>query len=123
MKVLLDSNFLLIPGKFKVDVFKEMRIFGRPEPFTLDLVVKELEKIAKEGGRDSKNAHMGLFLLDSRGVQILKTKGRNTDKELERIAKQEGYVVCTQDRALIKILRKAGVRVISLRQRKYLVRF
>jgi len=44
MKLILDANFLIIPGKFKVDVFKELRMFGNPEPFTLDLVVKELVK-------------------------------------------------------------------------------
>ncbi len=122
MKILMDSNFLLIPGRFKVDVFKELQLFGRPEPHTLDLVVKELEEIAKKPGRDAKHAHMGLFLLDSREVNIIKTKGRNADREIERVAKEEGFIVCTQDRELIKRLRKKGVRVISLRQRKYLVR-
>lgn len=122
MKVLLDSNFLLIPGRFRVDVFKELQLFGRPEPYTLDLVVKEIEGIAKKPGRDAKYAHMGLFLLDSKGVNIIKTKARNTDREIERIAKEEGFIVCTQDRELIKRLRKKGVRIISLRQRKYLVK-
>jgi len=122
MKVLLDSNFLLIPGKFRVDVFREMRVFGKPEPHTLDLVIKELEEIAKKQGRDARYAHLGLFLIDSRGVNIIKAKGRNTDREIEKVAKEGGFIVCTQDRELIKKLRKKGIRVISLRQRKYLVK-
>lgn len=123
MKVLLDANFFLIPGKFKVDVFREMRIFGRPEPCTIDLVVREVEKIAKEGGRDSKHAHLGLFLIDKEGVEIIKARGRDADKAIEKVAKEQKLVVCTQDRALAKRLRKDGVKVISLRQRKYLVKF
>ncbi len=123
MKVLLDANFLLIPGKFKVDVFREMQMFGRPEPYTLDLVVKELGEIARKGGRDSRHAHMGLFLIDSRGVEILKSaRGKGTDREIERIANEGGFMVCTQDRELIKRLRKKGIGVISLRQGKYLVK-
>ena len=122
MKVLMDANFLMIPGKFRVDVFSEMRMFGKPEPYTLDLVVKELEKIARSGGQDSKHAHMGLFLLDSRGVETIKSRGKDTDGEIERIAKEGRFVVCTQDRALISRLRKKRVGVISLRQRKYLVK-
>ena len=122
MKVLLDSNFLLIPSKFRVDVFKELEIFGKPEPYTLDLVVREMEKIATKKGQDSRHAHMGLFLIDSKGVEIIKAKGRNTDNELERIGKEGGFIVCTQDRELIKRLRKKGIGVISLRQSKYLVK-
>jgi rRNA-processing protein FCF1 len=44
MKFLLDANFLMIPGKFRVDVFKELEKFGKPDLYTLDLVVKELSK-------------------------------------------------------------------------------
>lgn len=123
MKVLMDANFLLIPGKFRVDVFEDMKIFGNPEFFTLDKVVKEIEKIAKGGGRDSKHAHMALFLIDSKGINVVKSKPRKrTDDELQRIAKEGGFIVCTQDRDLIKRLRKKSVEVISLRQRKYLVK-
>jgi len=123
MKVLMDANFLLIPGKFKVDVFEEIKVFGNPEFFTLDKVVKEIEKIAKEGGRDSKHAHMALFFIDSKGVNVVKSKPRKrTDDELLRIAKEGDFIVCTQDRELIKKLRKKSVEVISLRQRKYLVK-
>lgn len=122
MRVLLDANFLMIPGKFKVDVFRELQMFGRPELFTLDKVVKELEKIARDRSQDSTHARMGLFLIDSRGINIVRSRSGSTDKELGRIGKDGDYTVCTQDRALIKILRKMGVKVISLRQRKYLVR-
>jgi rRNA-processing protein FCF1 len=122
MKVLLDSNFLMVPGKFRVDIFREMEMFGKPEPHTLNLVVKELEKIAGRKGNDSRHAHMGLFLLDSKGVKVIKARGRNTDREIERLAREQGFVVCTQDRELIKRLRKEKVGVISLRQGKYLVK-
>ena len=122
MKVLLDANFLMIPGKFKVDVFQELQMFGRPELFTLDKVIKELEKIARDRSQDSMHARMGLFLVDSKGISVIKSKSGSTDKELGRIAKAGDYVVCTQDRELIKILRKMSVKVISLRQRKYLIR-
>jgi rRNA-processing protein FCF1 len=122
MKVLIDANFLLIPGKFKVDIFQELQMFGKPELFILDKVVKELEGIAKKPGQDSRHAHMGLFLIDSKGIDIIKSGRYSTDKEIERIAKKGDFIVCTQDRALIKNLRKKGIGVISLRQRKYLVK-
>jgi rRNA-processing protein FCF1 len=122
MKVLMDANFLMIPGMFKVDVFREMQMFGNPEPYTLDLVVKELESVARARGQDSRHAHMGLFLLDSKGVKVIKARGSDTDSEIQRIAKEGNFVVCTQDRELIKKLRKKGTGIITLRQMKYLIK-
>ena len=116
MKFLLDANFLMIPGKFKVDVFSELERFGRPELYTLDLVVKELEKM---------HANLALIFIKKKKIKILKTKSKNvknTDKEIIRIAKEKGVVVCTQDKKLILKLKKENVAIVSLRQRKYLER-
>jgi rRNA-processing protein FCF1 len=30
MRFLLDANFLLIPGRFRVDIFRELEQFGKP---------------------------------------------------------------------------------------------
>jgi len=113
MKFLLDANFLTIPGEFKVDIFTELFHFGKPELFTLDLVVKELETIK------SKHTRLGLQLLKKHKVKILKAVGV-TDKEIERIAKENNFVVCTQDKKLISDLQKSGIKVVYLRQKKYL---
>jgi rRNA-processing protein FCF1 len=120
MKFLLDTNFLLIPGQFRVDVFAELHKFGRPELFILDLVLKELDKIADGRGQDAGSARLGLALLKKNRVKMLKTHGRNTDSEIERIASEGNYAVCTQDKDLINKLRKEHIQVASLRQKKYL---
>lgn len=120
MKILLDTNFLLIPGKFKVDVFSELEKFGRPELYTLDIVVKELEKISNGKGKDAGNARVALSLLKKNKVKVLKTKNKNTDSEIERIASEDDYIVCTQDKKLIKKLKAEGVKIIFLRQKKKL---
>ncbi len=122
MKFLLDTNFLLIPGKFKVDVFRELEAFGRPELFTLDLVVSELGRLASGAGRDASHARLALDLLEKKSVQVLEARGKDADMELERIASEQDFAVCTQDRALQKRLRKEDVTVIFLRQKKVLAR-
>ena len=119
MKFLLDTNFLMIPGKFKVDVFSELEKFGKPELYTVSAVVRELEKLSKSGG-DKPHAKLGLELLRKKGVEVLQTDGYDADMELERTAVEEDFVVCTQDKELIKRLKKEEIRVISLRQKKYL---
>ncbi len=120
MKIILDTNFLLIPGKFKVDVFSELERFGKPELFTLDLVVSELEKLSKGRGKDAGNAKLGLELVKKNKVKTIKSSGKNTDSEIERLAAEEDYIVCTQDRELIEKLKREGIQIIHLRQKRYL---
>jgi len=123
MKALLDTNFLMIPGEFKVDIFSELLSLGYSEVYTLDLIVRELEKFSTKGGRVSKAARIALQLIKNCGVVVLETKGdmAQVDLELFRLARSNGYVICTQDRELLQKARDAGMRFITLRQKKYLV--
>ena len=122
VRFLLDANFLLIPGKFKVDIFDQLENFGKDQVYTLDLVTKELKGSAKGSGRDARHAKVGLYLVRKHGVKVLSTKegSEHTDAAIKRLAKKGYYTVCTQDRELIKRLKKEGVKVISLRQGRYL---
>ena len=122
MRFLLDANFFLIPGRFRVDVFRELEGFGKPELFTLDLVVSELRKLSSGRGRDAANASLGLELIEKKGVEVMSTRGKNTDQEIERVAAEQDFVVCTQDRELQKKLKKEDVTVIFLRQKRTLAR-
>ncbi|MCX6814682.1 MAG: DNA-binding protein [Candidatus Aenigmarchaeota archaeon] len=119
MKFLLDANFLMIPGKFKVDVFRELEKFGRPELFTLDIVVKELGKLSHGKGKSAFYAKLGLSFVQEKDIGILESQDRKADSELVRLS-GEGFTVCTQDKILISKIRKKGFHIIFLRQGKYL---
>jgi rRNA-processing protein FCF1 len=121
MKFLLDANFLMIPGKFKIDIFTELERFGKPELYTLDSVKNELEKLSSSKGKDARYAKLGLTLLEKKGIQILPS-GKETDEEIERISSEQGLVVCTQDKTLKNTLLEKKATVVTLRQKKYLVR-
>ncbi len=119
MKVLLDANALMIPGKFRVDIFSELEKFGKPQLYTLDLVMEELQRLTRGRGKVAGYARLALKLVKMKRIKILKAVGKNTDENILRIAKS-GFVVCTQDVDLIKKLKRDGVVVISLRQKKFL---
>lgn len=119
MKFLLDANFLMIPGKFRVDIFRELEKFGKPELFTLDLVAKELAKASKGKGRDAFFAKFGLFLVQDKDIGILESQAGKADSSLLELS-QKGFVVCTQDRLLTSRILKKGGKVVFLRQGKYL---
>ncbi len=122
MKFLLDTNFLMIPGKFKIDIFRELKDFGKVYLYTLDSVVHELEKLSKGRGRDSRNARLAIHMIKKEGVRILHVEAKNTDEGIKKLAEKGYFTVCTADKELIKSLKGMGARIIYLRQGKYLVR-
>jgi len=121
MKFVLDTNFLLIPAKFKVDVFTELEKFGKPKLFTSDLVLRELDTVVKRGTSDARNAMIGMVLIEKKCINVIPAELKEADEEMLRLA-ELGYIVCTQDTALIRRLKKDKRPVITLRQKKYLVK-
>ena len=119
---LLDTNFLMIPFQFKVDIFSELTKFGKPQCFTLNLVVNELEKLAVGSGKNASHAKLALFAARRERVKVLFSKSRGADAGLLKIAKEKHMALCTQDRALGQRARKRGIPVITLRQKRYLVK-
>lgn len=124
--ILLDTNFLLIPYQFHVDIFEEIkRIMDEQyDLVTLDAVIDELDKLQEtESGRDKKAASIGKQLVKAKGVRVLKTeKNLNTDKLIVNQAKNPDFIVATQDKGLKRLLKANGVRLIVLRSKKYLER-
>ncbi len=123
MKALLDTNFLMIPGQFKVDVISELTSLGYIEFFILDLSMKELERLSTKGGKVAKYARVAIEVVRNCGVAVLKTGGdlKRVDDEILRLAKTRRYVVCSIDKELVEKVKKAGLRYVTMRQNKYLV--
>lgn len=125
-RFLLDTNFLLLPGQFKVDIFDELRRFGKDHLYTLDLVVRELQQLSHGSSRHSSSARLALHLVRDRGIAIIHTEEDadldGTDKAIRNVARKGHFFVCTQDRELISLLKEDGVPVISMRQGRYLER-
>lgn len=124
VRFLLDTNFLTIPGKFKVDIFEQLENFGKDQLYTLDMVVRELEGIAMGAGSDASHAKVALHMIRQRGVKVLPTSSEfgHTDAAIRQYAKKRYFTVCTQDRELIGLLKQDRIPVISLRQGRYLER-
>lgn len=121
-KIILDTNFLLIPAKFKVDIFSELEricAFGC-RLFIIDKTLDELDRIVKEQkGKDKAAAKLALLLLKDKKVNVIATKGEGTVDE--HILKLEGYAVATQDVILKRKLKKKHIQIITLRQKRYLI--
>lgn len=120
----MDTNFLLIPAQFRVDIFTEIeRMMQEPyKLFIVDSTIDELEKIkATASGSDKRAAALALQLIGKKCVEALKTeKNLNTDKLIVQLAKSGDFIVATQDMALKRILKQYDVPLIVLRKKKFL---
>lgn len=123
IRVLLDTNFLLLPGQFKVDIFTELeRIMQEPfEIAVLESSIEELENLTKKGkSEDRRAAKLGLDLLKHKALKILpSSKQRCVDDLLVEMA-GPALIVATQDAELRKRLKRKGAGVIGLRQKNHL---
>jgi uncharacterized protein len=124
-KIILDTNFLMIPGQYKVDIFSEIERIME-EPFELCIVeetIAELNRIVMSGGaKDKFAAKLALVLAIQKSLKRLpSSKGRvSADDEIVK-ASDGNTLVATQDLILQKRVRERGARIIGLRQKKYLV--
>lgn len=119
MKVLLDTNALMMPEQFGVDIFSELERLGYFDYLVPTAVVEELRAISKlaDKGKDRRAASVALGLLTR--CRILDADGE-ADDVLERLASETGAAVLTGDKELRKRLSKRGITVIYLRQSQYL---
>jgi hypothetical protein len=123
-RVLLDTNFLMIPAAFRVDIFAELeRIMHEPyEVCILDRTVDELRKITEtQRGKDKDAARLALELARHKRVKIIITKeNKVVDDLIAQIANSKSFIVATQDRELKNKLKAKRVPLIVMRQKKYL---
>ena len=112
---------MLIPAKFKVDIFSEIdRLcnFGY-KLFIVDKTIGELNNIVdKQKGKEKAAAKLALLLIKNKKVDIIETKEGKVD---DIILGLNGYTVATQDKELKRRLKKKNVETITLRQKRYLV--
>ena len=124
LKVIFDSNFFFIPGQFQLDIFEEMaNLLNRSfDPLLLSSTKKELKRLAEEGPpKTRQQASLGLKLAERcRVVNVERSPKETHDDVIVRLAAKWKCPVATNDQELRKRLRKLGVPVIFLRQRRRL---
>tara|TARA_B100002003_G_C14026839_1_gene495062 strand:- start:54 stop:434 length:381 start_codon:yes stop_codon:yes gene_type:complete len=122
-KIILDTNFLLIPTQFNVDIFSEIdRICTfKYKLYIVDKTIDELKKIIEEQkGKHKFAAKIALQLVKKKGIGIIKTKKGYVDDLILDLL-DENHILATQDVLLKKRAVKKGIRTISMRSRKYLI--
>jgi len=122
VKVILDTNFLLVPVTLGVDVFTLIREFDpSAELFVVDKTLDELKKIQAEQRKFREAASIAAQLVKQQNIKVIKTeKNKNTDQIIAETAEKHKCAVATQDRGLKALLRQKQIPIIILRQKKYI---
>jgi rRNA-processing protein FCF1 len=124
LKVILDSNALFVPLKFKIDIFEELRrLLNRSVEFVLLSTVKsELELLAREGSPKMRREASFALKLAEKCLQVkVDASGKmSVDDAILDAAEKCGCPVFTNDRELRRRLRDISVPVIYVRQKSRL---
>jgi len=137
-KVIVDTNALLIPGEFGVDIFEELERLGYEHIIVPEAVLSELDRLRRRPnlkGKEKRAAKIGYSLVlkyayeepDRYMVTINKeeegeeeeSEGRERERDVDeliiRMALKLKAAVLTSDEPLRKKLSKAGIATVYLR--------
>ncbi len=121
-EVFLDTNFMLVPLKFKLDIFSDLNrlLDYQLELTTATPVITELKKISKSKGKTGMAAKFALKLIkvnkEHGKLKVLKGT-MPADDWIFNHAKETGAIICTNDIALKNRLFGVKGRVIGLKSR------
>ncbi|CEG13891.1 putative ribonuclease VapC4 [groundwater metagenome] len=119
-KVIIDTNFLLIPEKFHLDIFYEISLLVPGCEFiVMDGTFRELEGIKK----DRNAANISLKILEKfkdKYTVYESNKDKNyktVDEEILDVANDNSFIVCTDDKDLKRKLKEIDVGTITLKHK------
>ncbi|HDQ59691.1 MAG TPA: hypothetical protein ENN30_00690 [Candidatus Woesearchaeota archaeon] len=115
-KIILDTNFCIIPFQFGIDIYSELQntMQQQYEIVFPKIALKELEKL-KFGGA-------ALELLKKKSVKLVDVPVmKDVDSSILEYAKKENAILATQDLGLKKKAKENKVEILVLRQKKYIV--
>ena len=120
IRVILDTNALMVPEQFGVDIFGELLRLGYSHWIVQASVLGELRFLAKNAdkGGDKTAAKVALGLAER--CEMVGKDNFNADMAIEELAQTTGAAVFTNDKALKKRLFSKGITVVYLRQGRYL---
>ena len=116
--MIIDTNGLMIPGQFGIDIFMELKRLGFDSYVVPRASVRELEKISTKGrGKDRTAAKIALSLMER--CTIVEKEGFADDVILDLAVSKEDAVL-TNDIILKKRLCSKGVTIVQLREKTHL---
>ncbi|MCK5403162.1 30S processome protein Utp24 [Candidatus Bathyarchaeota archaeon] len=124
VKIIFDSNFLLIQPQFCINIYEELenKLNRKIERIIISPIYEELQKLSKRKKiKERKNALMTLqFIKNFDIIKVERLQNETVDDLIIRLAKKWNSPVATNDKELRRKLRNMSIAVIYLRQKSHL---
>jgi rRNA-processing protein FCF1 len=119
MKVVMDTNFLVYLVKY--NIFQQME---QPE-FELIVpssIIKELERLSEKEKKasDRNAAKLALYIIYKTNIKIVKT-GKMGDESVMDVAQKENAAIATLDYGLAKNAKARRIKILEIRQKKFVL--
>ncbi len=112
--VILDTNMLLVPYQFGVDIISEIRrIMPEKKIGVLRGTLKELEGIGEK-----KGVKLAKMIVEKHVDRVFDHEGKVDDALVEMA--ERGAVIATNDKELKKRVLEAGGKIVYLRKKRIL---
>lgn len=117
MRIVIDTNALIYAAESKIDLFSLLKGNKIIIP---NLVLEELQLISKAAKKasDKKAAFLALKIIENASFETIQLTGK-TDDAILKFAKPKDAAVLTNDVAFKKRLAQGNIRVLHIRQKKY----
>ena len=117
MQIIPDTNFLIYSAKYKIlDSLSDYNLI------IIKQVLNELKRLSKDKKTktaDRQAASVALEFLKPRKQRIIRQKGKADDAILA-LAKKLKVSVATMDKGMIDKAKKQKIKIIRIRQKKYI---
>lgn len=115
-KTILDTNFLVLAAKMKIDVKSELsQLIGKTELVTSSMAMGELERIAESKTKNALYARITLAQIKQKQLEVKVVESEtHVDDWIAQEADKE-TIVCTNDRKLILRVKAKLARTICIK--------
>ncbi|MBI4144299.1 hypothetical protein HY486_03565 [Candidatus Woesearchaeota archaeon] len=113
--LLLDTSFILSCAEHKIDLFTELERTTGIAPHYLTKTTDELKGIATGNSKRAETAKLAIAFL--KRMTSIPSTGYVDEDILSKT--QQGDIVATTDKRLRTLLKQKGIRILIIRQRKY----
>ncbi len=118
--ILLDTNFLLIPFRFKINIISEIDyLVDRSHRYLVSSqTIEELKKIGKKLSKDGISARLALKMIEANDklIEVIESN-EYVDDWIVSYAKENHAIACTNDTALRARLKKLKIKTITLKSK------
>jgi rRNA-processing protein FCF1 len=119
--VILDTNFLLIPFRFKINIIQELDyLIDVSHKFTISsMTLEELRRIGESSGKDGMAARLALKMIDASKIEIIKNE-KEVDDWIVEYAQASNAIVCTNDTKLRRRLKPFHIKTVTMKSKSKL---